>query len=83
MPAVKDILRHVRVEQAQRKRKCNRHPSKHVISKGELCLVVQNGQDEPNYCLPCADEILALAQRNLQVLIQQLEQQRSEELPAQ
>jgi hypothetical protein len=77
MPAVKDILKHVRVEQAQRKRKCSRHPTKHVISKGDLCLVVQNGQDEPNYCIPCAGDILALAQTNLDALRDRLQPDRS------
>jgi glycosyltransferase A (GT-A) superfamily protein (DUF2064 family) len=68
MPAIKDILKHVRVEQARGKRTCSRHRKTHVISKGDLCLVVQNGQDEPNYCIECAAEILRLAQENLNTL---------------
>lgn len=66
MPAVKDILRHVSTEVAGRKRKCYRYPTKHVITKGELCLVVKDGSQTKNtYCLICAHEILHKAQIRL------------------
>ncbi|MBI5738862.1 MAG: hypothetical protein HY997_23620 [Mycolicibacterium neoaurum] len=66
MPAVKDVLRHLTTEVAGKKRKCYRHPTKHVISKGELCLVVKDGpQDQSTYCLICAREILELARVRL------------------
>jgi hypothetical protein len=68
VPAVKNVLKHVRVEQAKRKRRCGRNPTKHPIKAGEHCLVVQNGQDTPNYCLACAGEILSLAQTILDEL---------------
>lgn len=72
MPAVKNVLKHVRVEQAVRRRQCGRNRTKHIISKGDLCLVVQDGQNKPNYCLTCAGEILILAQSNLDALKSQL-----------
>lgn len=74
MPAIRDILKHVRVEQAGRKRKCRRHQRTHQIRKGDLCLVIQEGQDAPNYCTECADEILVLAQTTLNNLQQALSQ---------
>ena len=66
MPAVKDILKHLATQVAGRKRKCYRQPRKHVILKGELCLVVKDGpQDQRTYCGVCASEILDLAQHRL------------------
>lgn len=58
MPAVKNILKHVRVEQAVRKRTCERNRVKHIIKAGDHCLVIQDGQEVPNYCFNCAGEIL-------------------------
>lgn len=70
MPAVKDVLRHLTTETAGRRRKCYRQPRKHVIVKGELCMVVKDGpQDTSTYCLLCAREILALAKTSLDDLI--------------
>ena len=68
MPAIKNILKHVRIEQAQRKRNCERSRAKHPIKKGDLCLVVQDDQHAPNYCLECANDILATAQTKLDEL---------------
>jgi hypothetical protein len=68
MPAVKKILKHVRVERARRKRTCGRNRANHVIKAGENCLVVQNGQDAPNYCLVCGSEVLRVAQLALDEL---------------
>ena len=66
MPAVKDVLRHISTQTAGRRRKCSRHPTKHVISKGKLCLVVKDGpQKQSTYCMVCAQEILELAQTRL------------------
>ncbi|MGE3446668.1 MAG: hypothetical protein AB7H92_03690 [Microbacteriaceae bacterium] len=66
MPAVKDVLRHVTIETAGKRRKCYRHPKDHVIVKGEQCMVVKDGpQDQSTYCLTCASEILQLAQTRL------------------
>jgi hypothetical protein len=68
VPAIKNILKHVRVEEAGAKRKCGRNPRQHVIKKGDKCLVVHNGFDAPNYCQECATEILSLAQENLNAI---------------
>ena len=70
MPAIKDVLKHVSTEVAGKRRKCYRHPTKHIISKGELCLVVKDGsQRKSTYCLSCSREILELAQSQLDDLI--------------
>jgi hypothetical protein len=73
MPAVKDVMRHITIEVAGKKRKCYRQPSKHVIAKGERCLVVADGpQDRSTYCVTCACEILRLAQVRLTHLSQEM-----------
>jgi hypothetical protein len=63
MPKVRDVLGHVSVEVANRKRKCHRKPNKHSISNGETCLVVFGGayNSRKNYCKSCASEILSQA----------------------
>ena len=69
MPAVKNILRHVALVQAARKRQCYRHKTKNPILKGEWCLVVEDGpQDVSTYCKICATEILKAAQVKLDEL---------------
>jgi hypothetical protein len=65
MAAVKNILKHVGVEVAGRRRKCYRKKS-HVIAKGERCLVVRDGpQNRTTYCRICASEILEKADVSL------------------
>jgi hypothetical protein len=67
MPAIRNILGHVSVETAEKKRKCHRKPGKHSIPKGESCLVVRGGpyNSPKNYCHECAPEILDKAQASL------------------
>lgn len=65
MPAVRNVVKHLRVEVAQRKRKCARNRSDHKIGKGDRCLVIQDGQESSNYCISCAGEILRLAKESL------------------
>lgn len=62
MPKVRDILVHVCVETAERRRKCYRN-QEHSIRQGERCLVVRTGptNSKHNYCLQCAKEILGRA----------------------
>ena len=48
MPKVRDILVHVKVETAQRQRRCRRD-AKRKIPKGEQCLVVSSGQPRTVY----------------------------------
>ena len=62
MPKVRDILIHVSVEEAQRQRKCRRN-TKHMIVKGEMCLVVKTNptNDDYSYSVAPAKEMLDLA----------------------
>ena len=62
MPKIRDILVHVSVEEAQRQRKCRRNTS-HMISKGEMCLVVKTNptNDDYSYSIIPAKEMLDLA----------------------
>jgi hypothetical protein len=65
MPKVKQVLKHVSVEPALAKRKCYRKPTKHQITKGEICLVVKDSGSSSNYCPECAEPILDQAQEDL------------------
>jgi hypothetical protein len=71
MAKVKDILIHVVVEKAARKRKCHRS-RKHAVAAGHVCLVVTDGLYSRNYCTACAEQMLALASSRLAQLLQQL-----------
>lgn len=66
MPRIRDILIHVAVETAKRKRKCYRDQD-HSIRAGERCLVIKTGpmNAKNNYCLGCAAEILSKATNRL------------------
>ena len=64
MAKVRDILVHVRVEVADRKRKCHRNKS-HQVLAGQQCLVVRQGLSSKNYCQVCAAEILSVAKSRL------------------
>jgi hypothetical protein len=70
MPKTRQVLKHVCVEAAQRKRKCYRKPSTHEITKGELCLVIADSASggRSNYCPECAGPILNQAQNDLDQL---------------
>jgi hypothetical protein len=48
MPKVRDILVHVRVERAERQRKCRRGAG-NFISKGEMCMVVKTNPTNDDY----------------------------------
>ena len=63
MPSIRDILVHVEVEQAQRQRICRRHRDKHVIARGEMCLVIAtNDTNDPySYCGEASKQILDAA----------------------
>ncbi|MHC2623888.1 hypothetical protein ACVIW2_005920 [Bradyrhizobium huanghuaihaiense] len=62
MPKVRDVLVDVKVEQARRQRKCRRCKA-HVITKGEMCLVVRTNatRDDYSYCLDAAKPMLDAA----------------------
>ena len=69
MAAIKNVLRGLSTEVAGRRRKCYRKPKKHVILKGDTCLVVRDGpQNTSTYCAVCAAEILDLADVRLDEL---------------
>jgi hypothetical protein len=67
MPKVRNVLKHVSVEPAQRKRRCYRKPAAHEITNGELCLVIKDSASggKSNYCPECAEPILEQAQKDL------------------
>ena len=72
MRAPRDVLKHVCVEIAERRRKCHRD-KKHSISKGEKCLVVAEGSfgGAKNYCTQCAAPILsAIAAKHRKLLLE-------------
>ena len=73
MPKVRDILVHVRVEQAQRQRKCRRNTT-HRIAKGEMCLVVKTNStnDDYSYSVTAAKAMLDAAWLKLKMLYESL-----------
>ncbi len=73
MPKVRDILVHVKIEQAQRQRKCRRNTSL-LIAKGEWCLVVRTNatNDDYSYSRDAAKPMLDAAWTKLNTLYQGL-----------
>ena len=61
MPKIRDILVHVSVEVAVKKRKCHRSGGKHSVLAGEPCLVVRKELGRKNYCRECSAPILEQA----------------------
>ncbi len=70
MPKVRDLLSHVSVETAGKKRKCARKPNEHAIAKGENCLVIKGGPYNAgkSYCHICANEILEAAEHKISII---------------
>ena len=73
MAKVRDILIDVRIEQAQRQRKCRRNSS-HVIPKGEWCLVVPTNStnDDYSHSLEAAKPMLDAAWAKLRTIYEGL-----------
>lgn len=73
MPKVRDILIDVKIEQAQRQRKCRRNTS-NLIAKGEWCLVVRTNatNDDYSYSRDAAKPMLDAAWAKLKLLYQGL-----------
>jgi len=69
MAKTRDVLVHVCVEVALKRRKCH-HSKKHEVLAGHSCLVVRQGLGSKNYCRVCAAEILQLASTRLTELQQ-------------
>ena len=69
MPKVRDILIDVKVEQAERQRKCRRNTT-HLIAKGEMCLVVRTNStnDDYSYSREAAKPMLDAAWAKLKAL---------------
>jgi hypothetical protein len=67
MPKVREVLAHVSVQTAERRRICHRNRDSHAITKGESCLVVREAASSgsKNYCLVCAVPILEQAAQDL------------------
>ncbi len=74
MPKIRQILGHVSIEHAQRKRICHRNRKKHSVPKGTACLVIRDpaSGSSKNYCQSCALAILDIAADDLQDLREQL-----------
>jgi hypothetical protein len=74
MAQIRDILNHLTVENAARKRICHRNRNNHSIEKGERCLVIQDmaTRGSKNYCGECAKPILDAAKMRLSALEQEM-----------
>ena len=69
MPAVRQLLRHAKIETAAGKRKCHRKQNEHKILKGDVCLVIRGTDSRAkNYCVECALPILDQARHDLNAL---------------
>lgn len=75
MAKIKQVLKHVCVETAKRKRMCHRDRDSHEISSGTQCLVIKDeaSSSKRNYCPQCAEPILDKAQQDLDLLRAQLQ----------
>jgi hypothetical protein len=66
MAKVRDILKHVDIEAANRSRVCHHSRGTHRISKAEVCLVIYEARgSRKNYCRECAAPILERARAEL------------------
>jgi hypothetical protein len=72
MAKVRDILIDVKIEQAQRRRKCRRNSQ--IIAKGEWCLVVRTNatNDDYSYSRDAAKPMLDAAWAKLKVIYEGL-----------
>jgi hypothetical protein len=74
MSQSRDILIHLSVETAIRKRKCHHSRGKHQIGAGEKFLSVResSGMGSKNYCKECARPMLAAAKSKFEIIVQAL-----------
>ena len=74
MSKVRQILNHVDVETAIRRRTCHHNRQKHSVPKDTRCLTIkdQASGGSKNYCPTCASEILDQAERDLKSLRRRL-----------
>ena len=66
MASIRSVLSHVKIETAERKRKCHRNPKHHEIPKDERCLTVDI-RDIPDCPFPMEPEV-----RKLKYLLESL-----------
>ncbi|RGP43817.1 hypothetical protein AWH04_28225 [Rhodococcus erythropolis] len=74
---IKSVLRHIRVEtpRTNHQRKCAAHQrgkQAHYILAGDTHLVITEDNKDIRYCLDAAAEILDRAQKDLEILRNQL-----------
>jgi hypothetical protein len=74
MAQTRDILIHVSVGTAIRRRKCHHSRGKHHIVSGERFLMIREGSGlgSKNYCKVCAAPMLAAAKEKFVSIIQAL-----------
>jgi len=74
MAQIRDVLIHLSVETAIRKRKCHHSRGKHHIPGGERFLAVREGGGlgSKNYCKECAKHILDSAGSKLSSIVKAL-----------
>lgn len=72
MAQARDILIHVDVEVAEKRRKCHHSRGKHSIAQGTPCLTVRHPSynSHKNYCPQCAAPIIAAARARLDQMAQ-------------
>lgn len=70
MAKTRDILTHVSLEIAVRKRICHHNRNQHEVAKDERCLVVKDAATgaKKNYCRQCALDILQAASTRIALL---------------
>lgn len=74
MGTARDIIIHVDVEIAERRRVCHHNRDKDSISMGRKCLVIREvSGGRKNYCPQCALEILLKAGKKLALLQQEMQ----------
>jgi hypothetical protein len=75
MAKTRDVLIHLSVETAIRKRKCHHSRGKHQIAAGEQFLSVREGSGlgAKNYCKVCAHPMLTAAKEKFTSILQALD----------
>ncbi len=74
MAKVRQLLLHVQVEVAEKKRVCHRNRATHSIPAGDACLAIYGGSRgaRKNYCRQCAKPILDQAHEDLRRITDEL-----------
>jgi len=67
LPSGKQLLKALSVRAAGKAHHC-RSSATHKFAKGDLMLVLKEGQDERHYCVACARKFLLVARDRIAVL---------------